>query len=95
VDPDLERETANRCDHRLGAGRGQSGGFLWALFSQGPTVEIDSGVVPDLLPPGVVGLVIGTLGWLSALIALLVIAKVPPGSDAALRDSAPTVDSMS
>jgi len=55
-------------------------GFGWALSSEGPTVEIDSGVLPPLLPPGEIGFAIATIGWLSALIALLVIAKLPLGS---------------
>jgi hypothetical protein len=63
-------------------------GFLWALFTQGPRIEIDSGLLPALLPPVDAGLVIGTVGWLMALIALLVIAKLPLGSGAALKDSA-------
>ncbi|MHB8613641.1 MAG: hypothetical protein ACYDAL_14640 [Candidatus Dormibacteraceae bacterium] len=70
-------------------------GFLWALFSQGPTIEIDSGILsPPLLPPGEAGFVIGTVGWLSALIALLVIAKLPLGSGigAEFSDSALPVD---
>ncbi len=84
---------------RLGAktrilGVANLAGFLWALFSQGPAVEIDSGLLPALLPPGDPGLVIGTAGWLLALIALPVIAKLPlaPGSGAALTDSARPID---
>lgn len=67
-------------------------GFVWALFSQGPTVDIDSGLLPPLLPPGDAGLVFGTVGWLSALIALLVIAKLPFGiNDASAPQKATTV----
>ena len=52
-------------------------GSLLALSSQGPTIEIGFGIFPPLPPPGLAGLAVGTVIWLSSLIALLVIAKVP------------------
>jgi hypothetical protein len=55
-------------------------GSIWMLFAEGPTIEVDSGfILPPLPPPGQSGLALATVIWLSALIALLVIAKLGLG----------------
>jgi hypothetical protein len=56
-------------------------GSMWGLLAQGPVVTIDYGIfLPPLPPPGASGLGFGTVVWLSSLIALLVIAKIPLGA---------------
>lgn len=51
---------------------------LYALHSLGPTISWDFGFfVPTLPPPQQAGLAFGTVVWLSTIIALLVIAKLP------------------
>ena len=61
----------------LALGAATVAGFVLALRAEGPTIEVDYGaLVFPLLPPGLSGLVIGGVGWLLTLIALLVIAKL-------------------
>ena len=51
---------------------------LVALHSLGPTISWDFGfLLPTLPPTQEAGLAFGTVVWLSSLIALLVIAKLP------------------
>jgi len=78
-------------------GVGSVTAWFWALFSQGPTIEIDSGILPPVLPPGAAGLAIGAVSWLLTLIALLAIAKlqVPGANRDAPMSSALAADSTS